>query len=106
MAGLNPQLQLLLAAQQGAHVGQGGRPQPMPDQERAALLDHAKHNKPEKMPESFTAAPEDDDAADLLAAFVIKLLLNPKPYNNPTRYNANRCDFQSGITLQILLVSQ
>ena len=26
------------------------------------------------MPESFTAAPEDDDAADSLAAFVIKLL--------------------------------
>ena len=66
--------QLLLAAQQGAHVGQGGRPQPMPEQERAALLDHAKHNKPEKMPEPFTAAPEDDDAADSLAAFVIKLL--------------------------------
>ena len=55
MAALNPHLQLLLAAQQGAHVGQGGRPQAMPDDERAALLDHAKHNKPQNL-EAFTAA--------------------------------------------------
>ena len=54
MAGLNHQLQLLLAAQQGAHVGQGSRPQAMPDPERAALLDHAKHNKPQNIPEAFT----------------------------------------------------
>ena len=73
MAALNPHLQLLLAAQQGAHVGQGGRPQAMPDDERAALLDHAKHNKPQNL-EAFTAAPEDEDAADSLASFVTKLL--------------------------------
>ena len=64
MAGLNPHLQLLLADQQGAHVGQGGRPQAMPDEERAALLAHAKHNKPQNVPVPFTAAPEDVDAAD------------------------------------------
>ena len=76
MAGLNPQLQLLLAAQQGAHVGPGGRPQAMPDAERAELLDHAKHNKPQNVPEAFTAAPEDDDAADSLATFVTEQSLS------------------------------
>lgn len=69
-ANLDPALQPLLAEQQGAQVGQGGRAQPMPAEERAVLLDHARHNKPRNVRHPFTAGPEEPDAADRLAQFM------------------------------------
>ena len=73
-ANLNAALQPLLAEQQGAHVGQGGRAQAMPADERALLLDHAKHNKPRDVRHPFKAGPEEPDAADRLAQHIRDLM--------------------------------
>ncbi len=73
-ANLNPFLRPLLAAQQGAHVGPGGRAQAMPADERALLLEHARHNKPRDVRHPFTAGPEETDAADRLAQHIYNLM--------------------------------
>ena len=78
-ANLNAALQPLLAEQHGAHVGQGGRAQAMPADERALLLDHDKHNKPLDVRHPFKAGPEEPDApaeGDVLGS-IAKEVLSP-----------------------------